>query len=141
MNRIFVYGTLKQGYPNAHVMKGRRVPGRFVTVAPWSLYLVGARHTPWLVADDGHGVQVEGELYEVGDEHMPALDALEDVGVPLGYRRERIDVQAIEGDRPGEAMRVQVYLQDLAHLDGRKLEQGPLSSYTLAQSRLYVRDL
>ena len=43
MPPLFVYGSLKEGFPNFHVNQGRRVPGEFRTVRPHPLYLVGGR--------------------------------------------------------------------------------------------------
>ena len=30
-HRIFVYGTLKQGFRNFHINRGTRLPGEFIT--------------------------------------------------------------------------------------------------------------
>ena len=35
---VFVYGTLQQGHRNAHVNRGRTLPGRYRTVQRWPLY-------------------------------------------------------------------------------------------------------
>jgi gamma-glutamylaminecyclotransferase len=137
--RVFVYGTLKEGFPNFHINRGVRVPGRFVTARRFSLYIVGPDHVPWLV-DEGEAVgeYVEGELYDVASEHMPRMDALENIGEPGGYRREVIDVRRIldEGTR-GESMRAHVYLQDMAHLGNREIHAGPLRNYTPEHAARY----
>ena len=39
MQHLFVYGSLKQGYANAHVNTGRPVAGRFRTREPFVLCL------------------------------------------------------------------------------------------------------
>jgi gamma-glutamylaminecyclotransferase len=142
MSLLFVYGTLKRGFPNAHVMRGRQVAGRFVTALPWRLLLVGEHHTPWLVeSTDDEGLVVEGELYDVAEDDWLALDALEDIGKPWGYRRAAIDVQAVDPCGTNAAtQRVQVYMQDLRHLNGRAVQQGPLSVYTLDHAAHYRHD-
>ena len=41
---VFVFGTLKQGFPNFHVNKGRRVGGTFRTLERRPLLIVGVRY-------------------------------------------------------------------------------------------------
>ena len=42
-HRIFVYGTLKQGFRNFHINRGTRLPGEFITEQAFPLY-VGQAH-------------------------------------------------------------------------------------------------
>src|SRR5688572_24027904 len=58
MRRVFVYGTLKEGFPNFGANTGTRVPGVFVTKERYPLYLVGERHSPWMINSPGEGKQV-----------------------------------------------------------------------------------
>ena len=48
-HRVFVFGTLKEGFPNFATNRGRRIAGGFVTVQRYPLYLVGERFSPWLL--------------------------------------------------------------------------------------------
>jgi gamma-glutamylaminecyclotransferase len=140
--RVFVYGTLKEGFPNFHINQGVRVPGRWVTARRFSLYIVGHDHVPWLV-DEGEaaGQFVEGELYDVDSAHMPRMDALENLGEPGGYRREVIDVRRILDDGSlAEAAKAHVYLQDMAHRGQREIHAGPLRNYKPEHAARY-RDL
>jgi gamma-glutamylaminecyclotransferase len=138
--RIFVYGTLKAGFPNAHINRGVRVPGTFVTVPRLALHIVGANHVPWLVVPPSaaEGMPVQGELYDLQDVDLPRMDDLEDIGKPGGYRREVIQVQRLHADGtvepPEEAS---VYLQDLAHLGSQPLQAGPLLAYTAEHAAHY----
>ena len=43
MHLLFVYGSLKEGFPNFHVNKGRRVPGTYRTVQPYPLFLANGQ--------------------------------------------------------------------------------------------------
>ncbi len=47
---VFVFGTLKQGFPNFATNRGCRVSetetGRYRTQQRYPLYLVGPRHSP-----------------------------------------------------------------------------------------------
>ena len=132
MPPLFVYGSLKQGFPNFHVNQGRRLPGDFRTLQPYPLYLIGGR-LPALLPAPGQGLQVQGQLFEVSAEALARMDALERVGEPGGYRRELIEVQAMDAAAPA-AIAAYVYLQAQAMLDlGTHL--GPLSLYTLDHAR------
>lgn len=84
MRRIFVYGTLRRGETNAALM----TDARFVRVAR-------SRPDFTLFALDGHPglgagghTAVVGEVYEVNDDVLRGLDALE--GHPAWYVRSPI---------------------------------------------------
>jgi gamma-glutamylaminecyclotransferase len=133
MALLFVYGSLKQGFPNAHVNQGRRVAGTYQTVQPHPFYLLNGR-LPCLFPQPGHGLQVRGQLFEVGERELALMDALERVDEPGGYRRVVIAVQAVQGheNRTEEAF---VYVQDPALLQAPGPHPGPLSEYTLEHAR------
>ena len=92
---VFVYGTLKEGFPNFRVNRGSRVPGAFVTRQRFRLYLVGERCTPWLIDDPGHGARVAGQVFAVDDATLEQMDLLEGTAEPDGYRRRWIAVPVI----------------------------------------------
>src|SRR4051812_338878 len=71
---VFVFGTLKEGFPNFATNRGQRVPGRFTTRAKYPLYLVGERHTPWLMDHPGVGMRVAGQVFRVDDATLAAMD-------------------------------------------------------------------
>ena len=48
---VFVFGTLKDGFPNFATNRGTRLPGAFRTCSAYPLYLVGYRHVPWLLPE------------------------------------------------------------------------------------------
>jgi gamma-glutamylaminecyclotransferase len=125
---LFVYGSLKQGFPNAHVNTGRRISGDFRTLQPLPFYLVGAGRLPCLVLQPGHGLQVRGQLFEVSAADLAGMDRLERVGEPQGYSRVRIEVQQVDDGRVLEA---DVYVQQASRLDPSNALIGPLDEYTL----------
>ena len=86
---IFVFGTLKEGFCNFHVNRGRRVGGAFVTLEPHSLYILGPRHLPWLVQQPGLGHRVVGQLFEVDDHTLAEMDRLERVTSSQSDRSRR----------------------------------------------------
>jgi len=138
MNRVFVFGTLKEGFPNFHVNRGARVPGDFLTVARLPLYLVGERHSPWMLDAPGEGHQVAGQLFDVNDEVLAQMDVLERVDEPDGYRRVLIDVVAREAPA-GAAQQAFAYLIPRTLFSPQQARLGPLREYTLEHAALYRR--
>lgn len=135
MSLLFVYGSLKEGFPNFHVNQGRRVPGEFATVQPHPLYLLDGR-LPFMLPTPGVGLPVRGQLFEVSDAEMAKMDELERVGQPGGYARVALQVQPLQsaGDAT-TAITAFAYVQDEALLQRPGDHVGPLAEYTLAQAR------
>lgn len=148
---VFVFGTLKEGYPNFATNRGRRVAGDFITVERYPLYLVGERFSPWLVYLAGEGERVIGQLFEVDDATLAAMDILERVAQADGYRRVPIDVEEVSqrehaGREPGGARgtrgacgtrAVHAYVKAPEHFDAAQAKGGPLREYTMAHAALY----
>ena len=96
-HRLFVYGTLKKGFPNHDIyMETAKELGKYQTIEKYPLVLCGERYVPCLIYSPGDGHQVEGELYEVDDECLNRLDALERIQESDGYRRFVIRVSSSE---------------------------------------------
>jgi len=138
MHPLFVYGSLKEGFPNFHVNKGRRLPGTYVTTEAYPFYLADGA-LPCLLPLPGTGHRVRGQLFEVNEAQLAAMDALERVGEPGGYDRATITVQAIDvADQAGEAgapVTAFVYMQHASRLPEGGRHVGPLAEYTLAHAR------
>ena len=133
MPPLFVYGSLKEGFPNFHVNQGRRLPGEFRTLRPYPLYLIGGR-LPCLLPLPGEGLPVQGQLFEVSPEALARMDALERVGQPGGYTRALIEVQDLAAAAPA-AMPAFVYLQARTMLDAPGPHLGPLALYTMEHAQ------
>ena len=133
-HHIFVFGTLKQGFCNFHVNRGRRVGGDFVTVQPHALYVIGPRHLPWLLPQSGTGHPVVGQLFEVDDNTLADMDKLERVTEPLWYRRQSIAVRPRDGGATTEAW---VYVGSPERLALETVHAGPLPEYTAAVAAAY----
>jgi gamma-glutamylaminecyclotransferase len=134
-HRVFVFGTLKEGFPNFHINRGRRVPGEFVTAQAYPLYLVGERRSPWMLDEPGQGRKVHGQVFEVDDTALAAMDKLERVGAGDGYRRVCIE---LTGAPESAAVEAFAYVKDAAEFvphAGSAL--GPLAQYTLEHAALY----
>jgi gamma-glutamylaminecyclotransferase len=97
MPRVFVYGTLKRGFPlHNEGLAGAIFLGAYRTVEPYPMLIAGPRYAPMMLDQPGRGLQVSGELYEVSRDRLEKLDALESVGVP-GNERGRLLIERLDG--------------------------------------------
>jgi gamma-glutamylaminecyclotransferase len=131
---VFVFGTLKHGFPNFAINQGRRVGAAYRTVQPHPLYLMGTRHVPWMIDTPGSGEHVSGELYAVNAAALAAMDELEGVGLADGYHRKAMQVRS-----DAEVMLAHVYMKHAEQLVQADVQLGPLAEYTLAHAALYRR--
>lgn len=132
---IFVYGTLKKGFPNHdRYMRQARLIGTYRTRDRYRLVLSGERHSPCMMAGAGLGRKVIGELYAVDQAGLEQMDRLERIDLPDGYRRHCITVDRVAGPTP-DSRDVFVYLKtpDLVN----DLRSGTLETYTPEAARLY----
>ena len=135
---VFVFGTLKSGFPNFAINRGRRVGTAFRTLDRHPLLLMGERHVPWMIDSPGLGERVAGELYEVDADALAAMDELEGIGQPDGYHRKALRVQAATaGD--DTVVLAQVYMKHPEQVVEADVRLGPLAEYTLAHAALYRR--
>jgi len=135
---VFVFGTLKEGFPNFHVNRGRRVPGDFVTVNAYPFYLVGERRSPWLLDQPREGNNVIGQVFEVDEAALGEMDVLERVDRSGGYLRRTIEVQALGQPGPTTRLSVFAYLKDPVEFREASTDAiGPLHEYTPEHAALY----
>lgn len=85
-HRVFVYGTLKRGIGNHHLLADSQFIGNAYTVDTFKMYSVGF---PIIMPDDD-GFAVYGEVYDVDDDTLKRLDNLEAEGTM--YDRQKINV-------------------------------------------------
>jgi gamma-glutamylaminecyclotransferase len=83
-HRLFVYGTLMRGQPNARQLVAAAFIGRAQTVAAFTL--IWWQGYPGLRR--GGSTSVRGELYQVSPALLVALDEFE--GHPTLFQRDRI---------------------------------------------------
>jgi len=138
LHRLFVYGTLKEGFRNFHVNRGHRVPGDFVTQERFPLHVIGPLGLPWLVHEPGQGHRVIGQLFEVDDAGLAAMDALERIDEPGWYSRRPLVVVPAAGGMPIEA---QAYFGDGGQLARTDVHRGPLAEYDAGLQTLYRKHL
>lgn len=134
MHKVFLYGTLKEDFPNFGINKGKRLAGEFCTQNAYGLYLVGVRYVPWLVLREGVGCRVKGQVFAVSESVLVEMDVLERVAEVDGYKRVEIDVC---DEQTGEVIRVQAYGKLAEHLPGALIQRELLGEYTLADAKLY----
>lgn len=135
MPLLFVYGSLKEGFPNFHLNQGRRLPGDYRTALPYPLYLLNGE-LPCLLPTPGSGHRVVGQVFAVTPVALARMDELERVGEPGGYRRIDIEVVAI-GLRDEPAIGALVYVQDPACLEQPGTHPGPIAEYTLEHAKSF----
>lgn len=134
MPLVFVFGTLKEGFPNHATNTGRRLPGDFTTQEAYPFYLVGERCSPWMLDSPGQGYPVTGQVFEVDEATLAAMDRLERISEPDGYQRKRIEVVETLSTC---CHSVFVYLKPVAEFDPAIARVGPLSEYRLDHAALY----
>ena len=81
---LFVYGTLRRGECNHHLLEHAQLLGNHETLPEYTLYDLGA----YPAVIEGHS-SILGEVYLIDDTTLKAVDRLEDV--PVEYRREQIE--------------------------------------------------
>jgi gamma-glutamylaminecyclotransferase len=87
MPLLFVFGTLKRGFPLHDAgLGGTGCLGAFRTVERFPLVVAGRWFAPMLLYEAGRGERVNGELYHVDDRRLAKLDAMESIGQPDNYR-------------------------------------------------------
>ncbi|MFV0298537.1 MAG: gamma-glutamylcyclotransferase family protein [Hyphomicrobiaceae bacterium] len=129
--RVFVYGTLKRGFPNHHCMEGAAFVCMARSIEAWPLVVGNTSFTPYLLPEKGAGHRVTGELWDVPETMMPSLDDLESTHLPNGYRRTRIQVEPEGGGAAGEAW---AYFRERRFID--IIHTEPMADY---QDRRYLR--
>ena len=113
---IFIYGTLKRGFPNhAACMSEAEFVGLCETQESYPLVIGGRWHSPCLIDEPGSGLPVRGELYRVNPPTLAMLDQFESCDKPTGYLRKQIDIVMQGKD---EAMQVWTYLKPRDRIEG-----------------------
>ena len=135
MQLIFLFGTLKEGYPNYHSNYGNRVEGDFFTTDRYPLYLVGERYSPWLINDPGSGEFVQGQVFSVDQSALDIMDSLERITEPDGYQRVQV---IVKNDVAMEELVVHIYMKQAHLLNPGEIRMGPLKCYELEHTKMYA---
>ena len=131
---VFVFGTLKEGFPNFSVNNGQRVKGDFETKKAYPLYLIGERHSPWLILDEAKGKKLRGQVFKLDSAALEAMDKLERVHLEDGYKRVVIELKETTNNKE---LKAYAYVKSKEQLDIKLIKQGPLSEYKAEHAKLY----
>jgi gamma-glutamylaminecyclotransferase len=132
---VFIYGTLKKGFPNHDTyMESATRLGKYQTLEKYPLVLIGERHVPCMINTPGQGHRIEGELYEVDDDCLKKMDALEGTKQPDGYRRLLIPVRTVE-ESDAVPQKVHAYLMPPGI--AKDFRSQNLSSYSAQAAKKY----
>lgn len=135
---VFVYGTLKEGFPNHFRNAGRRVGGVFRTQQAFPFYVVQLANedrAPWLVNKPGQGHRVAGEVFEVDAATLQAMDVFEEVGLPSGYVRVEVELEPV--DAVDAKLWALAYMKQEHQLGECLAVEGPFPEYTLELAEGY----
>lgn len=89
---LFVYGTLKRGFSNNHLLNQAEFLGAAKTLGKYSLWVSGI---PYVFKGEAVSY-IHGELYHVDNLTLKIIDRLE--GHPEWYRREEVKVVTEKGE-------------------------------------------
>ncbi|GAV04813.1 hypothetical protein RvY_15034-2 [Ramazzottius varieornatus] len=113
---VFVYGTLKRGEPNHHVLVDptsttENQPvfiGEGRTIQPFPLLIASKYNLPYALDSPGTGQRIRGEIWDVNDECLRRLDNLEKH--PDYYIRRSVEIELSISDVPKEILVCWMYL-------------------------------
>jgi len=88
---LFVYGTLKNGFHNHHLLENTEFICSATTKQRYPMVNI-EEYFPYLIDDEGEGCHIEGEVYKIGEETLAIIDILE--GYPELYNRHKIIVKS-----------------------------------------------
>ena len=72
---LFLYGSLKRGHPNHHLMAGQEYLGEAVTEPRYRI--IGLGRYGGMIRDEASGLAVKGELWAVDPQRLAVLDEFE----------------------------------------------------------------
>lgn len=107
-NHVFVYGTLKRGGSNHHLLAGQKFIAVAHTEPVYKLYTLG--NYPAMVDAAQDGRSIEGEIWDVDEPCLGRLDKLEGLDEGL-YKRAPIRLQPPQDQAVVEGY---LYLLDVA---------------------------
>ncbi len=94
---VFIYGSLKKGFCNHHMMKKAKYKCTAKTKKRYGMFQESNANYPYLIKQsNSHYHHIQGELYEVNClTTLKQLDIFEDA--PDYYQREAVDVEIASG--------------------------------------------
>uniref|UniRef100_A0A336MK65 Gamma-glutamylcyclotransferase family protein n=1 Tax=Culicoides sonorensis TaxID=179676 RepID=A0A336MK65_CULSO len=138
LKRVFLYGTLKTGEKNHHLLQcnGNGISKfmcKAITCIKMPLVVATHYNIPFLLNKPGVGYNVKGEIYEVDDQMLKVLDRLEDVG--NFYDRETIIFDVLDSNHK-ESVEAFVYV--LNKYPAGLLNESMMSDYRHCHVKRYI---
>ncbi len=96
LETIFVYGTLRKGMGNHHLLEGSFFLGMGKTVARYGMYILPSG-IPYVKRRSERKTVIVGEVYVVDEDTLCRVDHLE--GHPNFYRRRLVPVMLNSGEK------------------------------------------
>ena len=134
MNKVFVYGTLKNNFPNYYLNKGLYL-GEYITIEKFSLCLVGERYSPCIIENFINPLNIIGELFEVTNEIMQNFDDRERINKIDGYIKKQILLKNKFNDN--NIVSAFCYLKTNLQIQKIEIKVSNLSEYTQEHALLY----
>lgn len=115
--KLFVYGTLQQGWGNNRLLNGATFLGKALTKKPYVLFNGGFPYAVPVSPDESMFplLPVMGEVYEVEQRHVDVCDYLE--GHPSWYQRTNIRAFINPGVEYEDQPSVEVMIYEMPRLD------------------------
>ncbi len=88
MHKIFVYGTLREGFRNHRLIRGAKFLGAYHTLKKYRMESYG---TFPILHEDVPYAHIAGEVYEIDDDMLDRVDFLESEG--YFYKRKKIKLK------------------------------------------------
>jgi len=89
---LFVYGSLKKGFENDHILEKAKYISKAITVRKFAMYEANGGEYPYLLKEKAL-YNIEGELYKIARKDLlTKIDIFE--GSPDYYTRESIEVKS-----------------------------------------------
>lgn len=136
IKKLFVFGALKEGFPNFKKNNGIRFRGEFETKERYPLYFVSERRSPWLVLDKGNGHNIQGQVFTVTDDALAKMDRLECISEPNGYCLNMIPVSEKDSD---EEFLVSIYAKQLDQIHVEDIRIELAGEYKIEHAAHYRR--
>ena len=117
-HKVFVYGTLLNGYHNHYWLETSKLLDFATTDEKYVMFEQGIP----FVSKNMNVVHIKGELYEVDDSVLGWLDHLE--GHPHAYKREEVNIVC-----NFDKKKVKAWLYFYPNPKGRVVESGDYDAY------------
>ncbi|ESN93726.1 hypothetical protein HELRODRAFT_88252 [Helobdella robusta] len=139
--KIFVYGTLKRGYPNNIFFNNSSLGyARFIckgkTEVKYPLVVATRWKLPFLLFAPDIGKNIEGDIYEIDNKFLSWLDDFE--GHPFVYQRQQIFITcSLQPSSPSFCQKIPCWVYFLMKFPPKTLEKPHLSWYEQEEREEY----